>query len=85
VTGESSDWIVRMCGWASTAASRRLTTSSMTRSLELSEKVGIHAVVVDALDADAKSFYVRFGFLPLTVDAMRLFLPMSTIQSAAKP
>jgi GNAT superfamily N-acetyltransferase len=62
-----------------------LLRDALTRSLELSEKVGIHAVVVDALDADAKSFYVRFGFLPLTVDEMRLFLPMSTIQSAAQP
>ena len=57
----------------------------MTRSLDLSEKLGIHAVVVDALDAEAKTFYERFGFMPLTDDEMRLFLPLSTIRSAAKP
>ena len=46
---------------------------------------GIHAVVVDALDAGAKAFYKRFGFMPLTDDEMPLFLPLGTIRSAAKP
>ncbi len=40
--------------------------------------------MVDALDAEAKSFYERFGFLPLTDDVMRLFLPLSTLRSAAQ-
>ena len=47
-------------------------------------RLGIHAVVVDALDAAARTFHERFGFVPLTDDEMRLFLPMSTIRSAAK-
>jgi predicted GNAT family N-acyltransferase len=59
-----------------------LLRDAMIRSLDLSEKVGIHAVVVDALDAEAKAFYERFGFVPLTDDVMRLFLPLSTIRSA---
>jgi GNAT superfamily N-acetyltransferase len=62
-----------------------LLRDGLTRSLDLSETLGIHAVVVDALDAEAKSFYERFGFMPLTDDEMRLFLPLSTIRSAAKP
>jgi len=62
-----------------------LLRDALTRSLDLSEKLGIHAVVVDALDAEAKAFYQRFGFLPLTDDEMRLFLPLGTIGSAAKP
>ena len=57
----------------------------MTRAVDLSEKIGIHAVVVDALDAEANAFYQRFGFLPLTDDEMRRFLPMSTIRAAAGP
>jgi hypothetical protein len=57
----------------------------LTRTLDLSEKLGIHAIVVDALDAEAKSFYERFGFLPLTDDEMRLFLPLNAIRTAAKP
>ncbi len=62
-----------------------LLRDALTRSLELSEKLGIHAVVVDALDAEAKAFYQRFGFLALTDDEMRLFLPVGTIRSAVKP
>jgi GNAT superfamily N-acetyltransferase len=62
-----------------------LLRDAMIRSLDLSEKLGIHAVVVDALDAQAKTFYERFGFMPLTDDEMRLFLSMNTIRSAVKP
>jgi GNAT superfamily N-acetyltransferase len=61
-----------------------LLRDALTRSLDLSERVGIHAVVVDALDAEAKAFYERFGFLPLTDDAMRLFLPMRSIRAATE-
>ena len=59
-----------------------LLRDALNRSLDLSEKLGIHAVIVDAIDAEAKNFYERFGFLPLTDDQMRLFLPLSTIRSA---
>jgi GNAT superfamily N-acetyltransferase len=62
-----------------------LLRDALTRSLELSEKLGIHAVVVDAIDADASAFYQRIGFLPLTDDEKRLFLPLDTIRSSAKP
>jgi hypothetical protein len=44
---------------------------------------GNHAVVVDALGADARAFSERFGFSALTDDEMRLFLPVSTIRAAA--
>jgi GNAT superfamily N-acetyltransferase len=62
-----------------------LLRDGMTRSLDLSEKLGIRAIAVDALDAGAKTFYERFGFMPLTDNGMRVFLPLSTIRSAAKP
>ncbi len=62
-----------------------LLRDAMTRSLDLSAKLGIHAVVVAALDSEAKSFYERFGIIPLIDDGRRLFLPLNTIRSAAKP
>jgi GNAT superfamily N-acetyltransferase len=62
-----------------------LLRDALTRTLDLSQSLGIHAVVVDAIDAAAKGFYERFGFIPLTDDEMRLFLPVTTIRSAAKP
>ena len=62
-----------------------LLRDALTRSLDLSEKLGIHAVVVDALDTVAKTFYERFGFMLLSDDEMRLFLPLATVRSAVKP
>jgi GNAT superfamily N-acetyltransferase len=62
-----------------------LLRDALIRSLDLSDKLGIHAIVVDALDAGARAFYERFGFTPLTDDELRLFLPLGTIRSAAKP
>ncbi|MET3106001.1 putative GNAT family N-acyltransferase [Oxalobacteraceae bacterium GrIS 1.18] len=38
------------------------------------------AVIVDAKDQTAKSFYQHFGFIPLQKKPMRLFLPMTTIK-----
>ncbi|MGP0070213.1 MAG: GNAT family N-acetyltransferase [Isosphaeraceae bacterium] len=61
-----------------------LLRDALTQTLDLSEKLGVHAVVVDALDAEARAFYERFGFLPLTDDPMRLFLPLSAIRAATK-
>jgi GNAT superfamily N-acetyltransferase len=60
-----------------------LLRDALARSLDLSDQLGIHAVVVDALDAEAKAFYERLGFLPLTGDEMRLFLATTTILRAA--
>ena len=62
----------------------RATASSFSFP-EIAGKIGIHAIIVDALDTDSKAFFVKFGFLPLTDNHKRLFLPSSTIQAAAKP
>jgi predicted GNAT family N-acyltransferase len=42
--------------------------------------VGIYAVVVDALDESARSFYLRYGFDELTDDHLHLYLPMKAIE-----
>lgn len=42
--------------------------------------VGIYAVVVDALDESARSFYLKFGFNELTDDRLHLYLPMKVIE-----
>jgi GNAT superfamily N-acetyltransferase len=41
--------------------------------------VGIRAVEVDAIDDRARSFYARFGFVPLLDDARHMYLPIKTI------
>lgn len=45
-----------------------------------SEMVGIFAVVVDAKDNLAKSFYQRYGFAALEHTELTLFLPMSVLE-----
>lgn len=55
---------------------RALIGSAVTRSLVASEQVGAFALVVDAKDTDAKSFYQHYGFTPCTAAPMTLYLPL---------
>ena len=62
-----------------------LLRDALARALSISQQLGNYAVIVDAVDGEAKAFYEKFGFLPLTDQGLRLFLPMATIVSAAGP
>jgi GNAT superfamily N-acetyltransferase len=55
---------------------------ALQRCLGLADKLGIHAVEVDAIDQQAKAFYEKYGFVPLLDNEFHLFLPIATIQSA---
>ena len=55
---------------------RMLLADAVVRTVAASDTVAMHALIVDAANADAKRFYERFGFMPLTNDPMRLFLPL---------
>lgn len=54
--------------------------------LDVHERLPAVAIVVDCLDDDARRFYERFGFEPLTLvnGLARLFLPMGTAQRLLK-
>ena len=56
-----------------------LLLDALSRAFAASDHVASHAVVVDAIDERATSFYRRYGFLPLPDDGRRLFVPMSTV------
>jgi GNAT superfamily N-acetyltransferase len=51
-------------------------------TLGLSAALGIHAVGVDAIDAQAQAFYEKYGFTPLPDQPLRLYLPVATIHRA---
>jgi GNAT superfamily N-acetyltransferase len=51
-------------------------------SASLAEQIGLHAVVVDAKQAEAAAFYAHFGFQPFQEGDLRLFLPMAVIRQA---
>ena len=57
-----------------------LLLDALRRSLDQSKQVGSTAVVVDAKNEAALSFYLKFGFIQFVDDPYRLFLPMSTIE-----
>jgi GNAT superfamily N-acetyltransferase len=58
-----------------------LLQDALLRSEQAAETVGIRAVLVQAIDAAARSFYLRFGFSPSPVDEMRLVLLMKDLRA----
>ncbi|MBN1419436.1 MAG: GNAT family N-acetyltransferase [Planctomycetes bacterium] len=59
-----------------------LLLDALERCLTLAETLGIHPVEVDAIDDVARSFYEKFGFVPLLDSPLHLFLPVATIRKA---
>ncbi len=57
-----------------------LLLNALERSLEHSKEVASAAVVVDAKDEAARTFYLKHRFLELPDQPMRLFLPMKTVE-----
>jgi len=55
---------------------RHLIGCAVTRCLAASEQAGAFALVMDAKDADAKSFHRHYGFTPCTAAPMSLYLPL---------
>ncbi len=62
-----------------------LLIDALRRAQHLSEEVGIRAVEVDALDAAARRFYLKFGFVSLVDDPNHLFLGMHLIRKLGLP
>jgi predicted GNAT family N-acyltransferase len=58
-----------------------LLLDALRRALEHSRSVASFAVIVDAKDEAARSFYLKYGFIPLAGISNRLFLPMAAIGS----
>jgi predicted GNAT family N-acyltransferase len=60
-------------------AGEHLLMDAVHRALEATQKVASVAVVVDAKNAAAESFYRRYGFVSFADQQHRLFLPMAVI------
>ncbi len=61
-----------------------LLSHALERASTQSEFIASYAVVVDAIDQNAISFYKSHGFLPFQDHPDRLFLPMKTIAALFK-
>ena len=59
---------------------KTLLVKALRQAAELSDKIGIAAVEVHALDEEARSFYLKYGFTSLIDDRNHLYLPTKTIK-----
>src|SRR5438034_4368122 len=62
---------------------KALLRDALRRSLDLSKQLGLFAVEVLAIDADAREFYTRYGFVPLADNDLHMFLPIRTIEAGS--
>jgi predicted GNAT family N-acyltransferase len=56
-----------------------LLMGAMKRALEHSRSIASVAVVVDAIDENARAFYRGYGFIDIPNRPNRLFMPMKTV------
>jgi len=64
---------------------RFLLLDALNRSFQNSSRVASLAVVVDAIDDNASSFYQHYGFILFPNHPSRLFLTMNTIRKLFEP
>ena len=60
-----------------------LLLDALQRCHDVSKSVGCMAVIVDPIDENAKTFYLKYGFI-LLPDSKRMFLHMKTINDLFK-
>lgn len=59
----------------------RLLTDALRRSEQLVDQLGVHAVVVDAIDERAAAFYRGFGFSPFVDEDGRLYITIADVRA----
>ncbi len=59
---------------------KMLLVDAIHRTLSVSDQIAIYAMVVDAINDNAKGFYEQFGFVRLSDNSPRLFLPLKSIE-----
>lgn len=59
---------------------KMLLVDAIKRTLSVSDQIAIYAMVVDAINDNAKGFYEQFGFMRLSDNSSRLFLPLKSFE-----
>ncbi len=54
----------------------------MGRVIGVSEDIAVRALIVDAIDEDARKFYLAAGFLEFPQDRMRLALLLKDLRAS---
>lgn len=56
-----------------------LLSDAIKRTLAVSGEITIYAIVVDAINKAAESFYMQYGFARLAATGRRLYLPLKSL------
>jgi GNAT superfamily N-acetyltransferase len=56
-----------------------LLSDALKRTLAVSGEIAIYAIVVDAINKEAESFYMQYGFAHLASKGKRLYLPLKSL------
>lgn len=59
-----------------------LLADAIKRVLQADSTMAIHSMIVDAKNEKAKSFYLKYDFLPLMGCDLNLFLPLTTLRKS---
>ena len=55
---------------------RLMLVHAISRAVRLSQEIAIYAIEVDAINEEARQFYLHYGFEPLIDDPLHLYLPI---------
>lgn len=58
---------------------RQLVADAVLRTRNILNDFAIVAMVVDAKDDHASNYYQKFGFIPLDINPLKLYLPVKTL------
>lgn len=67
-----------------TGLGKALLKDALTRAVHAADTIGARAVLVHAIDNDARSFYRHFGFEESPLDPVHLMLLMKDIRASLK-
>ena len=59
---------------------KMLIVDAIKRTLSVSDQIAIYAMVVDAINDNAKDFYEQLGFIRLSDNTSRLLLPLKSFE-----
>ena len=62
--------------WQGKGLGSGLLKDALLRASEISQQVGVRALVVQAMSESAKEFYLHHGFMVSPVDEMKLLMPL---------
>jgi len=55
---------------------------AMQRTLNICQAAGVRALMVHAIDDEAVTFYLKYGFVIFPTDSRTMFLPIETLAAS---